>query len=97
MSCTVVMPDVMTCSAEKCVYNKASMCHARGITVGGVDEHNCDTLLKGSKHTERQMRAGVGACRALGCIHNEDFECQAENISIKYAGDQAECMTFASS
>lgn len=96
MTLTVEMPEITECTAETCVYNKDSMCHARGITVGGMDDHECDTMLIASPHTQREARAGVGACRAMGCKHNRDFECQAPGISVDFSGGNAECDTFES-
>ncbi len=90
------MPDVMKCSVKQCAYNVESACHARGITVGDVEQrHLCDTVWHAKDHTHRRDGAGVGACRAANCIYNEDLECQADGINVNMAGGQAQCSTFS--
>lgn len=88
------MPEVRQCDAQNCAYNVDAVCHARGITVGDMQRHLCDTLWRAPQHTHRREGAGVGACRAQNCVHNEDLECQAEGINVTFAGGQAQCGTF---
>lgn len=95
MKQSIEMPEVMRCEAEQCAYNMDSMCHARAITVGNMQQHLCDTMIMSGKHTQRKEMAGVGACRSANCIHNEDLECQAEGINVTLSGGQAFCGTFA--
>ena len=90
----IEMPEVKKCNVENCAYNKDSLCHARAITVGDAKQHLCDTMMASDIHTKRQDTAGVGACRSTGCMHNEDFECQADDINVILSGDQALCGTF---
>ena len=95
MKTNVNMPEVLNCSQQKCVYNKASKCHALGITVGGGrKEHLCDTLIVAGEHTSREEISGVGACKSAGCAYNEDWECSADSIDVGVIGGQTECMTF---
>lgn len=96
MRCKIEMPQIMQCAATTCAYNKDFTCHARGITVGGPDDHMCDTLLIMTPHTDRHEPAGVGACHAMNCTHNCDFECQADGVSIGFATGRADCLTFKS-
>jgi len=91
----VEMPEVMKCQAEQCAYNMGSMCHARAITVGDMQQQLCDTMVTSEKHTHRKETAGVGACRSANCIHNEDLECQAEGVDVTLSGGRAVCATFA--
>ncbi len=91
----VEMPEVMQCEADQCSYNVGRMCHARGITVGDMQQHLCDTMWKTKQHTQRREGAGVGACRSANCIHNEDLECQADGINVTLSGGIAHCGTFA--
>lgn len=91
----IEMPEVTQCSVDQCAYNKESSCHARAITVGDINKHLCDTSMTADRHTQRQDIAGVGACRSTDCVHNEDFECQADAISVMMSGNEAECGTFS--
>ena len=91
----IEMPEVQKCEVAECVYNRKNSCHARGITVGDLTGHLCDTMLALGSHTSRQGTAGIGAGRAVGCAHNDDFECQADGICISKPGLQAECATFS--
>ncbi len=95
MKKTIEMPEVMGCEQNECAYNLGSLCHARGITVGGMQDHLCDTMMPSGSHTHRKETAGVGACRTRNCVHNEDWECRAEGINITLSGGQALCGTFA--
>ncbi len=45
-------------------------------------------------HAHRKERAGVGACKVIQCIHNEDLECQASSIDVGFANGLADCMTY---
>lgn len=95
MKQTIEMAQVKQCQAKQCAYNMNSMCHARAITVGNMQQHLCDTMIMSKQHTQRAETAGVGACRSANCIHNEDLECQAEGINVTLSGGQASCGTFA--
>jgi hypothetical protein len=91
---TVEMPEVLECSISECAYNTGLMCHARAVTMGDDYDHLCDTMLTSKQHTQRKEGAGVGACRALICAHNDDFECQADGIAVSMSGGRALCGTF---
>jgi hypothetical protein len=95
MKKTIEVPEVMQCQAAQCVYNVESMCRARAITVGDMQQHECDTMMKSNSHTSRMDTAGVGACRSTNCVHNDDWECQADGIEVTLSGDQTQCATFA--
>ncbi len=95
MKKTIEVPEVIQCQAKQCAYNMNSTCHARAITVGNMHKHLCDTMVLSKQHTQRTETAGVGACRSANCIHNEDLECQAEEINVTLSGGQASCGTFA--
>ena len=94
MKLMVEMPEVSECTAEDCAYNMNKLCHARAITVGDEAGCKCDTMLKSQAHISRSEPAGVGACRVIGCMHNEDFLCQADGIRVDVQGRKADCMTF---
>ncbi len=91
----IEMPEVSSCEATDCAYNRNTMCHARGITVGDMQQHLCDTMWMAMPRTMRKEGAGVGACRSANCAFNEDLECQADGINITLSGGQAHCATFA--
>ena len=90
----IEMPEVMECSVQQCAYNTRQMCHARAVTMGDAHGHLCDTMFAPGKHTQRKENAGVGACRAMMCAYNEDFECQADGICVSMDGGLALCRTF---
>ena len=90
----VEMPEVKDCSVSGCIYNREKSCRARGITMGDLQGHICDTMMPGRMHSHRDESAGVGACRAANCMHNEDFECQADAVEVSMAKGEAQCMTF---
>ena len=95
MKTNIKMPEVRNCAQTACAYNKGSGCHARAITVGGgKQEHVCDTMVVSEDHTLREDTAGVGACRAVDCVFNEDWECVSDGINVSAAGGQAECLTY---
>lgn len=96
MKRSIEMPEVMKCEAKGCAYNVDTKCHARGITVGDVEQrHLCDTIWTAKDHTHRRDGAGVGACRTTNCAYNEDLECQADGVNITLSGGQAHCGTFS--
>jgi hypothetical protein len=95
MNFTIEMPEVKDCSVTQCVYNVKSKCHARAITVGDGVVANCDTFFNGSPHTKGKITAGVGACKVSGCTYNNDYECQASNVSIGIENNEAKCLTYS--
>lgn len=95
MKVIIDMPPVATCEVSGCVYNLNRACHAKGITVGDANGHLCDTMMQCGAHSHRLEPGGVGACRAVDCQFNRDFECEAPSVSVDMAGGQAECKTYA--
>lgn len=96
MEMTIDMPVVSECMVTKCAYNVSESCHARAITIGDGIHPGCDTFMNSTMHSKnKQRRAGVGACKVTGCMHNDDFECVASSISVGMKGKEADCLTFA--
>ena len=96
MKITIDMPVVSNCEVTECAYNVENRCHARAITVGDGIHPGCDTFLDASQHTRnKQQMAGVGACKVASCIHNDDFECVAEQIDVGRSGGSINCLTYA--
>ena len=95
MEMVIDMTEVTACDVEACMYNKHCLCHAKAITVGGMNDHQCDTMFYATSHTHRTEVAGVGACRVRNCINNDDCECQAECIGVTFNGDKADCTAFS--
>lgn len=91
----IEVPEVQRCEVSECAYNRQNACHALAITVGDLTGHLCDTSISMGRHTQHKGTAGIGACRAVDCIHNDDFECQADGVRIGMPGGQAECTTFS--
>lgn len=55
----------------------------------------CDTFLDSTPHSRsQQTSAGVGACKATSCRHNDDYECTAEKISVGHASASVCCLTY---
>jgi len=94
MKKTLELPTVTRCEVMTCAYNRDKMCHALAITVGDEDHARCDTFVQASDHTNEKATAGVGACKATGCKHNRDYECQAGKIEVEPCGDHGDCTTF---
>jgi hypothetical protein len=95
MKKVVEMPEVQDCEVAGCLYNRDNACHALAITVGDMTGHLCDTMMSLGRHNHRTDTAGIGACRAVSCVHNEDFECQADGIRVSMSGGRAQCVTFS--
>jgi hypothetical protein len=92
---SIEMPLVSACSVAECAYNTSNCCHARAITVGDSVHPGCDTFLDSAMHSKAEQRkAGVGACKATACRHNDDYECVAENISVGHASTSVCCLTY---
>ncbi len=94
MKMKINMAAVMKCGAEECAYNHEGGCHARAITVGDGSVPHCDTAFMCGSHCKSTNTAGVGACKVSGCMHNVDFECQAESIAVGLSDGRAMCKTF---
>lgn len=96
---SVEMPLVKECSVGECGYNANSSCHARAITIGQKVHPDCDTyfsLADPSAHSKaNQRQAGVGACKMSECLHNDDYECVAEKISVGHVMDRINCLTYS--
>ena len=97
MKITAEMPEVVKCSAMDCAYNANDRCHAYGITVGGTNDHHCDTMFNCKPLMLREASAGVGACKVLDCSNNAGCECQAESISLRVSAGHADCMEYRAS
>ena len=98
MEMTINVPVVSGCTAGECAYNVDEQCHARAITIGDGVHAGCDTFLSATKHIrDNQQVAGVGACKVSGCVHNEDFECIADQIEVGQRAGDINCLTFTSS
>lgn len=92
---TIQMPKVMKCTINNCGYNHGDRCHAKAITIGDVIHPECDTFLDSQKHTnERNRIACVGACKVIDCVHNEDFECCADYITVKLIDGKNRCQAY---
>ncbi len=95
MLVTIDMPAVAHCEADDCAYNRGMKCHARGITIGDLKHPACDTFMPAGRHTNETRRiAGVGACKVVGCRHNDDLECEADEIQVGRSGNAIICQTF---
>lgn len=88
------MPSVAECGASECAYNVDGGCNARAITIGDGVHPGCDTFFVASRHSRSLRKAGVGACKVVGCRHNDDFECQATAIRVDHQANAVACTTF---
>ncbi len=95
MEIVVDMPMIQHCDASECSYNLNDACHAKAITIGDGVSPGCDTFMNAGSHVRnKQIKAGVGACKVEGCTHNADLECGADSISVSHEGGKVLCMTF---
>ncbi len=95
MKLTIDMPLVAECAVSDCAYNVGKACHARAITIGDGVHPECDTFFGSSGHAhDTNRKAGVGACKVTGCMHNEDYECAAPKITVGYKGKDINCLSF---
>ena len=96
MIISIDVPVVIRCSIEGCSYNSNNNCHAKAITIGNGETPLCDTLLCDEKEVqEKNILAGVGACKVSQCRFNNDLECIADDISVGSENDNVRCMTYA--
>ncbi len=99
----IEMTVVADCSAGQCVYNVHNRCHAKAITIGGTMHPACDTYLSSEKHPDLShtqalhILAGVGACKTIGCKHNQDLQCTASSMRVQTHAAHADCVTFEAS
>jgi hypothetical protein len=94
MKVMIEVPGIMSCSADGCAYNRDNECHACAITVGGTNDHRCDTMFPSSGHASRRQMGGVGACKATDCKLNDDCECLADGIEVGQRSDGVDCLTY---
>lgn len=88
------MPKVKTCNAIDCAYLlNGTECHALAVTIGGRHPY-CDTYMRSSVKGGVEQIGGVGACKVDNCKFNEKFGCSANEISVGYHEDHADCKTF---
>lgn len=89
------MADVAECTIPECVYNRASRCYAKAITIGNGEHPECDTFYSSHNHSPRhELTAGVGACKVHACRFNDDYHCTAARIYVGYVGSEVACRTF---
>lgn len=95
MKVAIEIPAVSECTVVECAYNQARRCHARAITVGDLDQPECDTYFQSHNEVrDPNITAGVGACKAIQCRFNRELECTAPQIQVAYNEGHASCMTF---
>lgn len=94
---TVEMPVVQVCAVQECAYNAEQKCHAKAITIGDGVGPACDTafLRARARANDHQRVAGIGACKATGCVHNSDLECTADAIRVGMQNESVACLTFS--
>lgn len=79
----------ISCSVNTCSYNKSGICHSgaikiEGVTANNLQEVHCisfasiDKCIKSDVQSECQHII----CNAVNCIHNENTECECENIFV---------------
>ncbi len=92
----VLMSEVAECTVPECGYNRGSRCYARAITVGDGGSPGCHTFFTTHARAQRkETTAGVGACRAYPCRHNDAFDCTANRIYVGYGGAEIVCLSYS--
>ena len=87
----------LVCMARQCSYNNAQKCCKGDIMVGGKnacksDETCCESFRGAEKdHFSNAMSHPCDTicidCEAEKCVHNSNYKCHAQNVSIE--GSQA--------
>lgn len=86
---------IKNCDAVDCVYNQQGKCHAISITVGGNNDHMCDTFCPSRSKGGIASAVGiVGACKVTECLYNKDFECGADSVEIGHWGKTVDCLSY---
>ena len=94
---------VTACDVTECGFNNKQQCHAAAIQIGDpppalLQDPRCDTFTPAAvAHAglgAQDWHAGVGACKVGACVHNADFRCTAEGVTVGYHGTHADCQTF---
>jgi hypothetical protein len=90
------MTKIKECNVSECAYNSEDLCHAMAVTIGHDSEHPmCDTFCQsGRKGGEKDIIAGVGACKVASCEYNQRLECHASSIKVGRQSDEVDCLTF---
>jgi hypothetical protein len=90
------MPQVSSCNAATCSFNKDNKCHALAITVGDKHAARCDTFWHNGKHAgDVEEIAGVGACKMEDCEFNEGLYCTASIITVEQSPHGPICITYS--
>jgi len=88
---------VNACNVSDCVYNSNSSCHALAITIDDPTPATCSTYKKAengeSGGAEAQI-ANIGACKAAGCMHNENLMCTAGEVTIGVKDGKVSCLSY---
>jgi hypothetical protein len=91
------MPEVLRCEAKECAFNNGLYCSATAITIGGPEDicPRCDTFFQMlQKGGNKNVAAGVGACKVRLCAFNKAFGCTARGVRVKLHDGHAECATY---
>lgn len=88
------MPEVNTCDAVECYYNRDNMCHANAVTIGSGCPR-CDTFIASDEHGSPASMGRVGACHEKDCNFNDQLSCRAPGIDVGRHMDHGDCLTYA--
>lgn len=95
MSSEIPMAVVAECTVPECVYNRASRCHARAITIGNGDHPQCDTFHCAHNHPQDDAPpTGVGACKLVSCHFNHHYNCEAERVYVGATPGGPGCLSY---
>ncbi len=96
---------VSQCDAINCIYNSEQQCTAGAVDVSFEDElAKCFTYT--TSDTEEPVASlsvsvvgagDVSQCDVFDCTYNEGQRCTAEEVSVTFGNDTAQCATYTTS
>lgn len=87
----------INCTIGECQHNQNCQCCLESISVsgGGTSSNTCcDSFSKGSgfqSSNETPCSCHSIACEAHDCVHNDNCECHADNISVCACSSDCNC------
>ena len=91
-----MVPEVVSCQANHCFYNRDNQCYAHAILVGS-SEPTCETFADTGAHTGKHGEGDVGACHISTCQYNEGMFCHAcSDIQVGLSEGKVMCLTYES-
>lgn len=89
------IPTVRDCETLSCDFNNSWRCHAKTVTVGGLDTPTCKSFKStAAQNRDTQVLPGVTDCELHMCLRNKNLKCDAYSIKVRMRNDQPCCVSF---